>query len=223
MAIIYLLTNTINGKQYIGLTTKGLDVRWATHCDKARRGSSFHIHRAIFKYGQPAFIREVIEHTSIDEMFEREKYWIAKIQPEYNMTEGGEGAVGRAITEETRKRMSVAQSGKNNPNYGISPSKEVRDKISASLKGKVISDETRKKLSKALSGKIRYRGKNSARYGKTHSPEAKSKISKRISQYFANNKIVWVNKDGKNKRIPADQLQQFLDDEWAAGMIIVKS
>lgn len=87
----------------------------------------------------------------------------------------------------------------------------------------MISDETQKKLSKALSGKIRPRGKNSARYGKTHSPEAKSKISKRISQYFANNKIVWVNKDGKNKRIPADQLQQFLDDAWVAGMIMVKS
>lgn len=220
MAIIYLLTNTVNGKRYIGFTTKGLDRRWRTHCDKAHNGSNYHIHRSIRKYGESVFLREILEDVSDSVMLERERFWIKELTPEYNMTTGGEGAPGRVVTEKTRHLMSLAQSGSNNPNYGVSPSPEVRAKISNSLKGKIVSIETRRRLSDSLSGKVRKRGKNAPRYGMKHSDEAKAKIADRIRQHFQTNKIVWVNRDGTNKRIPTNQLQQFLEDGWLVGMFM---
>lgn len=34
---IYLITNKVNGKQYVGQTVKTVDIRWREHC---RRGKS---------------------------------------------------------------------------------------------------------------------------------------------------------------------------------------
>ena len=60
------------------------------------------------------------------------------------------------LSEETLKKMSEAMSGKNNPNYGKTPSNETRAKMSAStsgekhpMYGKHPSEETRRKLSEA--------------------------------------------------------------------------
>jgi hypothetical protein len=59
--------------------------------------------------------------------------------------------------------MSKLRSGKNNPMFGKSPSKETRDKIS-------------KKLSKLRSGK------NNPMFGKSRSKETRDKISKKMSK-----------------------------------------
>ena len=39
----------------------------------------------------------------------------------------------------------------------------------------------------------------------------------------AHRETKWVHKAGKNKRIPADQLQHFINDGWSAGMIVKNS
>lgn len=67
----------------------------------------------------------------------------------YNTTLGGEGVSGLKHTEETRKKMSVSHTGKKCPK-----SKEHREKISKSLKGRkrdpnILSEEGRKKISDA--------------------------------------------------------------------------
>lgn len=218
MAIIYQITNTINNKSYIGLTTKGLEHRWAGHCHKANYGSKFHIHRAIRKYGASSFTCVVLEETTQDQMNDRERYWISTKRPEYNMTVGGEGKPGCPVSDDTRRKMSIAQSGPNNPCYGVSPSQGTRAKISASLKGKLVSEQTRAKLSAALAGKTRISGKNNPRYGMTHTQKTKSVIASKIRAYFSTRKIRWVNKDGKNKRIPEDQINEYIGTGWSSGM-----
>ena len=87
-AIIYRLTNTVNQKTYIGLTTQTLERRWRAHVNSATRGSSCHLHNAIRKYGPDAFTHDVLEETTTDLMNEREIHWIAECSPEYNMTAG---------------------------------------------------------------------------------------------------------------------------------------
>ena len=52
-----------------------------------------------------------------------------------------------------RARHSAAMSGENNPNFGKTIPKIIRDKISKAHKGKKLSEETKKKLSEAHKGK----------------------------------------------------------------------
>jgi len=37
--VVYLITNTVNGKVYVGQTTVGVSKRWKGHKDEARKGS----------------------------------------------------------------------------------------------------------------------------------------------------------------------------------------
>ena len=87
----------------------------------------------------------------------------------HNMTNGGEGGSGRVLSEETRRKLSDANRGKNHPNYGKTTSLETKAKMSASKKN--MSDETRAKYSAANTGE------NHPFYGKTHSPETRAKYS----------------------------------------------
>lgn len=180
-AIIYLLTNTINGKQYIGQTTVGLEQRWKKHCDKANHGCVYHLHNAIRKYGPEVFIKEILEETTIEQINDREIYWIAKMKTKkygYNMTDGGEGTRGVTLNEKTRAKMSKAKSGKNHPFYGKKFSPEYCNKLSASRTG-------------IKNWQFNKKGKNHPNYGKKHTEETRQKISqsmklhKRMKRIFA--------------------------------------
>lgn len=77
------------------------------------------------------------------------------------------------ITDETRVKMSEANTGEKNPFYGKAHSEDTREKISASHCGKTHSEETKVKISVANKGKTlseEHRAKISAAgKGKTYS------------------------------------------------------
>jgi group I intron endonuclease len=110
MAYIYKITNTINGKLYIGKTERSLKHRWNTHVQDSKKPSCKHraLYKAFNKYGIENFIMTLLEETSIPE--EREVYYIAlyntyikaKNSNGYNLTTGGDG---RAWIDKTKVLM----------------------------------------------------------------------------------------------------------------------
>lgn len=78
--IIYKITNTKNGKVYIGQTTHTLRDRWRLHC--ARNSTCSLLKRAILEYGKDAFIMEQVDTAeSREELNQKEMAWIERKTP----------------------------------------------------------------------------------------------------------------------------------------------
>lgn len=176
--IIYVVTNKINGKQYVGQTTKGLEQRKKEHLYEARgKRFNYPLYNAIRKYGEENFEWSILEEnvkkqSHLDIL---EKFWIIKLKTRgeygYNIREGGSNG---KLAESTKKKLSKANRGKNHPNYGKHHTEETRRKISDANRGRKHSEETKGKMKKNHAD---FSGKNNPNYGK-HLPEkTKKKIS----------------------------------------------
>jgi group I intron endonuclease len=115
MPIVYMATNTRNGKRYIGASTETLAKRRNRHEWEATKGPSFCrvFHAAIRKYGTVSFEWSVLLtcHTR-DELMREEVRLIAEMKPEYNITSGGTGIIGVPRTKIWLERMSKSQKGR---------------------------------------------------------------------------------------------------------------
>lgn len=94
MAYIYVITNDVNGKQYVGKTELTIEERFKDHIhDHGRcRHEKRPLYDAMNKYGVEHFHIEMLEET--DNACEREIYWIEKLgtfHDGYNATKGGDG------------------------------------------------------------------------------------------------------------------------------------
>ena len=192
MGSIYMITNTENGKAYIGKTAYDVKVR----CVKFHLGGhgSQLVKQAVDKYGKDTFAIEILHDGIIPEFLDTlEIEAIAKhntVAPNgYNLTLGGDGGTpspeirqkiseakkGRKVSLESRRKMSESKKGKK-------LSAEHCQKISQSNKGKTFSEEARQKISKARKGKplsLEHRRKLSeARKGRKLSEEHRRNISK---------------------------------------------
>ena len=100
-------TNIITGKQYIGLTSKGIEKRWKSHIAFAKKHNKYYFHRAINKYGIDSWKHEILEDNikNIEDANMLEKFYINKYDTfnnGYNSTIGGDGTTGnRSVTEKT--------------------------------------------------------------------------------------------------------------------------
>jgi group I intron endonuclease len=81
MGIIYEITNTVNGKQYVGQTSLPLSYRMSKHKTRSKQKDSL-FYQDIRTFGWEKFTYSVLEEISNDpdKMWEREKFWIQKLQ-----------------------------------------------------------------------------------------------------------------------------------------------
>lgn len=161
VGIIYKVTNSINGKIYIGKTTKGLDRRRSEHTRFIKPITAFQ--RALHKYGKNEFVWEIIyECESPEELNNAEKEMIAKYQSNklgigYNMTPGGDGFAHGKDNPVHRPEVQEKIIAKLKTNNG-SFRQEVRDKISKTLKGRKLSVAHKNSISKSLLGHTAAKG-----------------------------------------------------------------
>lgn len=149
--VIYKITNSINGKIYIGMTND-FNQRMREHKSNANSDKykyKSRLYNAIRKYGWDNFEKEIID--VVDDRYtadEKEKYYIALYDSTnkdigYNITKGGTGGQTHDV------------SGSNNPMYGRKYTEEERKKLGSYSKGLKRSDETRRKISQRLTGRKR--------------------------------------------------------------------
>lgn len=115
MFSIYQITNSVNGKRYVGFTTNN-DVkrRFEQHCRTSKGRSRSTLHSAIVKYGKDKFHLKVLEvgENEVYGLKIAESMYINWLKPEYNMTQGGDGCLGYKHTAESLSKISKASKEK---------------------------------------------------------------------------------------------------------------
>ena len=182
---IYKITNTTNGMVYVG-QSRNVKKRWSEHKRNLRKGSHENdkLQKAYNKYGAKAFVYEIIETCSLEELNAKEIFWCNELQAldrhkGYNLGEaGGQAMLGRHHTLESRKKMSeyrkIHSVGKGNGFYGKKHSQETLAKISKALKGKLVGEKN---------GMYNRCGILSPSYGTHHSPESRRKMSENHADF----------------------------------------
>lgn len=137
---VYMHTNKINGKKYIGITKTSVDRRWQN--GHGYKGCTL-FNRAIEKYGWNNFEHDILyDGLSKEEAEQKEIELISKYQSNnkdfgYNLESGGNCAGMHSA--ETIEKISKALRGRKQP-------KEVIEKRTKSLKGKkkMTADDIKK-------------------------------------------------------------------------------
>ena len=194
---IYKITNKINGKIYIGYTSKTLKQRFKAHC----KTTYSLIGRAIHKYGRKNFTIELLESSKDKHYIQdiREDYWINFYDSRnrsvgYNIAKGGGGgdkityhpnraqiilkvsaAVKKAHVEykDAYERAALKRRGRKVP-------LSVRIRQSRALKNRIFTPEHRKKISIASKNRLKDKTKHPL-YGKKHSAKTIEKMRKAYS------------------------------------------
>lgn len=147
--IIYKITNVINGDFYIGKTTKTIQERFKSHLYEASYNrKKTYLYKAIRRYGEDNFTIKVIEcQVDPSELDNRERYWIEKLKPHYNLTDGGEGG---DTSKSPKFIQSIKEYHKNKPR---------EEYATYGMLGKTQPKSAREKLSKANSYPVVCEGK----------------------------------------------------------------
>lgn len=188
---IYLWTNLVNGKHYVGQTQHFYD-RMAQY---KNGGATKYLKNAMNKYGIENFEIDILEYTSIEELDKREQHWIDYYESYekdkgYNICQFASTTRGYKHSPESIKKMIknrgevIGLRGENNPMYGKTWDEERKEKHSNYLKEKWANDEEyRKSLTDRMVGENNYfydrhlYGELNGMYGKQHSEETRRKIS----------------------------------------------
>jgi group I intron endonuclease len=160
---VYKITNTVNGRLYIG-SSSDIKHRLSGHKGDLSRGKhhSFLLQRSWDKYGSDSFKFELVELCAREELISKEQYWIdatncTNAEYGFNRSPTAGTTAGCIKTEETKKRISESKKGtvpwnkgtkgaqkwaaddsrrKNPPNKGKTHSNEVRTKMGATKKAR---------------------------------------------------------------------------------------
>lgn len=138
--------------RYVGKSTTGLTRPKSHQCPSLLARDKTHKGNWIRKLRVEKLSYVVVVFETVDDktrLAAAERHWIHVLreagQDLTNLTDGGDGPVGRVVTEETRRKISLANTGKKHPH-----SAEHRRKIGDATRGRRLSAETRKKISAAM-------------------------------------------------------------------------
>jgi NUMOD3 motif/GIY-YIG catalytic domain len=194
---VYVTTNLINGKEYIGdHSTNNLE-------RDNYLGSGKYLQHALNEYGRENFARKILEKFNTkQEAFDAQEKYIKErntlIPNGYNLSPTGGHQVRNSWSEESIEKVRKAKIGNTNfkgkhhteesklkskySHLGKNCSDETKEKMrnsklgkTSNMKGKHLSEESKEKISIYMQSCV---GEKNHFYGKNHSEESKQKMRK---------------------------------------------
>lgn len=170
---IYLITNNVNGKVYVGQSVN-IERRWLAHKEASENGKELHLYRAIRKYGIDNFSLKVLMYINDKSLMnELEAKFIIDYNSTdrkfgYNLQSGGKSFLQ---SEETKEKLRTVFSSEN-----------VKEKCRVSHLGKRHSESSKEKMRQAKLGvpqsKEHINNCRASKLGKRPSLETKEKMRK---------------------------------------------
>lgn len=150
MYTIYKITNNVNSKIYVGITSQPIQKRFNNHKAQSKRKNNIKFYHAIRKYGIQNFeIQKIDVANNLESACKKERQYISKydsIKLGYNTAPGGLARGNH--TEASKKKISLANTGNKRPD------------VTLLLKGKPsrqnFSDLTRLKMAISHTGKLNF-------------------------------------------------------------------
>lgn len=186
MGYIYKITNIINNKCYIGITTKENPFdRWVGHKRSIKNGSGCPaLMNAFNKYGENSFKFEVLIICFDNDLCRFEKEYIIKFNSQvpngYNIHCGGEfggNFIGKLHTKDTKNKISI----KMKEYYTIKEHRIISQNAAVNFNANNNISELMKKSQK-------WKDFCNIRKNNGTSDETKKKISNTLKQFYSNNK-----------------------------------
>lgn len=182
------------------------------------------LYRSILKYGWDAHKLEIVEKIKSTQSFVngKEMFWIRSYMSNYhkwpeikglNLTDGGEGSIGRKVSDEQRKIHSAYMKANPPKRDYTKHSEETLEKMRAKrnalfasgwihpMQGTRRTDETLKKMSEAQ------KGKPSPHRGKKHSIKTKENMRQAALNRKSNPTGYKISEEGR-KNIQVAQLKR---------------
>jgi group I intron endonuclease len=155
---VYLTTNIVNGKQYIGDHSTNIDPNKDTYLGSGRP----YFQNALNEYGKQNFKREILEFFSTkQEAFNAQEKYIIKyntlIPSGYNMSPKGGNMYKGSVSENSKELIRQSKLGQKNPMFGKSPNnkgKKMTEEQIKKMKDHKFSKEHRRKLSESHKDQI---------------------------------------------------------------------
>ncbi len=174
---VYLVTAP-DGKQYIGCTVKSLRARWTIHVAYSKT-ADYPISQAIRKYGGENFTIQLLKEFITDNEAKhyetlqikqrrtwhpfglnatitgQPKGWTEHSRNKSRVSHTGKNNImwGKHHTIKTRKKISSALSGENNPRYGIPLPLEQKESLRQANLGSKHTEKSKRKMRLAKLGK----------------------------------------------------------------------
>ena len=187
MGFIYKITNTVNGKGYVGITILPDAIRrYQNHMSAIRNGKGCPLlQKAVKKYGEDAFKFEVLIICFDDDVYKYEQEYITKyntLSPNgYNILEGGYNIctfLGRHHSEETKKILSEKSKEYNNRPEVKETHRQCAIKLNEKYKNGEISEKWKQAIANRSKPRTIFRNINLTE-------EQRQKLSRYTKEYFA--------------------------------------
>lgn len=230
---IYVITNNVNGKQYIGKTTEEPEKYWNWHKNRAKRGISKVLYSSMRKHGIKHFTFRILEEYSFNTfeetnkvLNEREisliKEFNSLVPNGYNVTIGGDGTKGIKRDETFKRNLREIKTGVPRPEWVKEKLRKPKTEEHKAKLRKPKTDELKDKLrkvwdsfneekkqaifQKGLNSRRDYHGENNPFYGKEHSPEFVEWIKKYNTEYQNREDVKRNNQLKQPHRIEVDMI-----------------
>jgi len=83
------------------------------------------IYKALLKYGYSNFKLEILEYCDCNDLLVREQFYLDLLSPEYNILKTAGSSFGFQHSQESKRKMSEAQIGRNRAEGSGKPSQNI--------------------------------------------------------------------------------------------------